>query len=183
MDHRILQLSEAVLTRMDGTTYVVPVVPSCSVIYQHGEMFTAHGPRTAIPGSQVFTHPLRAILYPISKEPGTYRVWADTAVMAAIDPLKKGLTQTEWLAAGNRAKCTYWQVQGTKLDPISGKVVAVDTVVPVAAVPALDASPVKPWTVGDLTITSAKPTVPAVLRGYPEMKSEISAAAVQGPEP
>jgi len=159
-----------------------PVVPGAVLILGGPLLFSAHSAAAPSPAGYKnrMCHPVLALLCAIEKAPGTYRVWAEEADMARIDPTGKGLTQTEWLAAGNRSKATYWQVQGTQVDPRSGKTVAVDTVVAVPVVPATSATPAKPWTINGMTIKSAAPTTPSVFAGYTTMKGAIIAARAIG---
>ena len=170
MDHRILSFP---------VVRGLPVIPGVQWITP-GPVLSLFGEIVAAPPSAHSNHWCRRIIgmaIPIDRVPGTYRVWAEPADWPMIDPSGVGLSQADYLAAGGRDNLTYWEITGTTSDPITGETVEVTRVVAMPVVPAEDATPARPWIVGDITATSAVPGLPAIVNGGYGMKAALTAAA------
>lgn len=141
LKNRIVSLSEA-----DG----LPVVlGSDHVSYQVGNLYVAYGPLAKGITTQ-FTY--NAIVFLEKITAGSYLMIAEKALLDLNDPEKDGLSVKElgkdWL---------YWELTGTV--DIEGETQGIKTKHRFApgTVPATDASNSKPWTIGDITATKAKP--------------------------
>jgi len=167
MNYKILALPET--SNQAGKT--IPVIPGASDVDRAGSYITVYGDFAPGVNTKWMRGPDQVVAYCKQLADGRYLVCSEDAKLTELDPTNAG----EKLADLGTAHLTY-RLSGTRLDPTSGQPKPFTDLVytfAVGTVPAKLPSVAVPWVLGNLTVTSAEPSIEGTIGGV-DMPDVIS---------
>jgi len=167
MNYKILILPETT----DHSGQSVPVIPGSLDVSKSDGYVIAYG--DFVPGikSKWMRGPNQVVAFCKQLADGRYLVCSEDAKLTELDPTNAG----EKLKDLGTAHLTY-RLSGTRLDPTSGQPKPFTDLVytfAMGTVPAKLPSVATPWVLGDLTVTSAEPSIEGTIGGV-DMPDVIS---------
>lgn len=167
MNYKILTLQET--SNQAGKT--IPVIPGALHTVRTDGYITAYGDFVSGVNTKWMRGPDQVVAFCKQLADGRYLVCAEDAKLTELDPTNAG----EKLADLGTAHLTY-RLSGTRLDPTSGQPKPFTDLVytfAMGTVPAKLPSVATPWVLGDMTVTSAEPSIEGTIGGV-DMPDVIS---------
>jgi len=167
MNYKILTLPET--SNQAGQT--VPVIPGALDVEKADGYITAYGDFVPGVNTKWMRGPNQVVAFCKQLADGRYLVCSEDAKLAELDPTNAGVKLSDLGTA-----CLTYRLSGTRLDPTSGQPKPFTDLVytfAVGTVPAKLPSVATPWVLGDLTVTSAEPSIEGTIGGV-DMPNVIS---------
>lgn len=174
MNYKILTLPET--SNQAGQT--IPVIPGALHTVRADSYITAYGDFVPGVNTKWMRGPDQVVAFCKQLADGRYLVCAEDTELTELDPTNAG----DKLKDLGTAHLTY-RISGTRLDPTSGQPKPFTDLVytfAVGTVPAKLPSKATPWVLGDLTVTSAEPSIEGTIGGVdmPDVISKNPTVAV-----
>jgi len=167
MNYKILTLPET--TNQDGQT--VPVIPGALDVDRAGSYITAYGGFVPGVNTKWMRGPDQVVAFCKQLADGRYLVVSEDAKLTELDPTSVGEKLSDLGTA-----CLTYRISGTRLDPTSGQPKPFTNLVytfKIGTVPVKPPTVAVPWVLGDLTVTSAEPSIEGTIGGV-DMPDVIS---------
>jgi len=167
MNYKILTLPEMSNTAGDA----VPVISGAIDTVRADGYITAYGDFVPGVNTKWMRGPDQVVAFCKQLADGRYLVVSEDAKLTELDPTNAGVKLSDLGTA-----CLTYRLSGTRLDPTSGQPKPFTGLVytfKVGTVPAKLPSVVTPWVLGDLTVTSAEPSIEGTIGGV-DMPDVIS---------